>query len=91
MAGFKSLKSQKKRTICEVHREIYDIIIELIPEDSRRTEVEIKLEEAFEMAKKMNAKLRQYAYNYDDDWWEKENAEIRQRKETLRNQRSNKK
>ena len=85
MAGFKSLKSQKKRTICEVHREIYDIIIELIPEDSRRTEVEIKLEEAFEMAKKMNAKLRQYAYNYD------ESAEIRQRKETLRNQRSNKK
>jgi hypothetical protein len=88
MAGFKSSKSQKKRTICEVHREIYDIVIETMPEGKSRLEVENKLEEAFEMAKKMNAKLRQYAYDYDDDWWEKESAEIRQRKETLRSQRN---
>jgi hypothetical protein len=88
MAGFKISKSQKKRTICEVHREIYDIVIETIPEGQSRNEIENKLEEAFEMAKKMNAKLRQYAHNYDDNWWEKESEEIRQRKETLRSQRN---
>jgi hypothetical protein len=89
MAGFKSSKSQEKRTICEVHREIYDIIGEHMPASENRIQAETKLEEAFEMAKKMNAKLRQYAYNYDDEWWEKESTEIRQRKETLRSQRNN--
>ena len=28
------------------------------------------MEEAFEYAKKMNNKLRQYKYNYDVGWWE---------------------
>lgn len=61
------------RTICEVHREIYDILYEDLTSD-RREDVLDKLEEAYGMAKKMNTKLRQYKFNYDDDWWEKERA-----------------
>jgi len=55
------------RTICEVHREIYR---ELKKRNSDEPLLE-KLEEAFNMAKKMNNKLRQYKHNYDDGWWEK--------------------
>lgn len=87
MAGFKSDKSQKFRTICEVHREIYDLIYEL-PDSERKNQIEEKLEEAFLMAKKMNAKLRQYKNNYDDGWWERESQEIRNEKYKLRNQRN---
>lgn len=87
MAGFKSDKTQKFRTICEVHREIYDLIYLHMPQGTARQEVENKLEEAFLMAKKMNAKLRQYKHNYDDGWWEKESEEIRQEKYTLRKTR----
>lgn len=87
MAGFKSDKSQKFRTICEVHREIYDLIYEL-PDSERKNQIEEKVEEAFLMAKKMNAKLRQYKNNYDDGWWERESQEIRNEKYKLRNQRN---
>lgn len=90
MANFKSIKTQKFRTICEVHREIYDLIYDL-PETTIKSQVEEKLEEAFLMAKKMNAKLRQYKHNYDDDWWEHESEEIRNEKYTLRSQRFNQK
>lgn len=59
--------TQKTRTICEVHREIYR---ELTKRDANDFLLK-KIEEAFNMAKKMNNKLRQYKYNYDDGWWEK--------------------
>lgn len=55
-----------KRTICEVHREMYRKIKGTSLEDS----VVPLIEEAFIMAKKMNNKLRQYKNNYDDGWWE---------------------
>ena len=63
------------RTICEVHREIYREIHNLyhnkkIDKDECETITE-KLEEAFDFAKKMNNKLKQYKFNYDDGWWEK--------------------
>jgi hypothetical protein len=59
------------RTICEVHREIYDILLTIdVDEKVANTLIE-KLEEAYKMAKKMNNKLRQYKHNYDDEWWEK--------------------
>ena len=90
MSGFKSLKSQKKRTICEVHRELYDLIYDNMPASQVKNDIEGKLEEAFLMAKKMNAKLRQYKHNYDDGWWDKESEEIRQAKHMLRNERSKK-
>jgi len=90
MARFKTDKIQKFRTICEVHREIYDLIYDNMPPGQTKEDIENKLEEAFLMAKKMNAKLRQYKNNYDDGWWEKESHEIRQEKYMLRNQRDNK-
>ena len=50
------------RTICEVLREIN----ELGGPDIRR-----RCEEAVVMAKKMDAKLREYKGGYDEGWWEK--------------------
>jgi len=62
------------RTICEVHREIYREVHSLYHDkkiDKKECEsVTAKLEEAFNYAKKMNNKLRQYKYNYDDGWWD---------------------
>lgn len=89
MAGFKSDKPQKFRTICEVHREIYDLVYDL-PDNKTKIAINEKLEEAFLMAKKMNAKLRQYKHNYDDDWWERESQEIREEKYMLRHERNKK-
>ena len=88
MAGFKSNKKvQKFRTICEVHREIYDIVYDNMPDGPAKQDIENKLEEAFLMAKKMNDKLRQYKFDYDDNWWELQSQEIRKEKYTLRNSR----
>lgn len=86
MARFKSDKVQKFRTICEVHREIYDIVYD-IEDDKIKNDIIDKLEEAFLMAKKMNEKLRQYKYNYDDNWWELTSKEVQQEKHTLRKSR----
>jgi hypothetical protein len=87
MARLKSNKPQKFRTICEVHREIYDLVYDNMPDNKTRELLEEKIEEAFNMAKRMNAKLRQYKFNYDDDWWEKESEEIRNEKHQLRSGR----
>lgn len=90
MAGFKKTKKiQKFRTICEVHREIYDLVFDNMPDGLAKQDIENKLEEAFLMAKKMNDKLRQYKYNYDDDWWELQSKELRDEKYKLRNLRNN--
>lgn len=70
--NIKDKRVSEFRTICEVHREIHDI---LINDKSISDEVSDKLtellQEAYVMAKKMNNKLRQYKHNYDDGWWEK--------------------
>ena len=67
MGDIQSKKKPKQlRTICEVHREIYR---ELRKRNNNDPLLQ-KLEEAFDMAKKMNNKLRQYKFNYDDGWWE---------------------
>jgi hypothetical protein len=64
------------RTICEVHREVYRELYNcfhnnggVMTEDSFEF-LKTHMEEAFEYAKKMNNKLRQYKYNYDVGWWE---------------------
>jgi len=67
----KNHSGTKLRTICEVHREIYDIIY-----DQDNEELKDLLNEAYGLAKKMDAKLRQYKNNYDNDWWERERAEV---------------
>lgn len=51
------------RTICEVLREIYHSTDDTVIKD--------KLILATAMAKKMDAKLREYKQNYDAGWWEK--------------------
>jgi hypothetical protein len=51
----------RKRTICEVHREIYDILVKL---DGAYAAIGL-LHEAFEMAKKMNAKLLEYGFMHE--------------------------
>ena len=71
------------RTICEVHREMYDVV-ESLPDDKNKILLKEKIEDAFVMAKKMNHKLRQYKFNYDDDWWEKEKQEAIASKRELR-------
>ena len=64
------------RTICEVHREVYRELYNcfhnkegVITQESFDF-LTAHMEEAFEYAKKMNNKLRQYKYNYDDGWWQ---------------------
>lgn len=75
------------RTICEVHRELYDILFEEMKENDQYDRVLDMLEEAYGMAKKMDAKLRQYKHNYDDNWWEKERQEVVQEKLRTRRKR----
>tara|TARA_B100002019_G_scaffold292696_1_gene316733 strand:+ start:454 stop:729 length:276 start_codon:yes stop_codon:yes gene_type:complete len=72
------------RTICEVHREIYDILAEEMPE---RKDIINRLEEAYGMAKKMDRRLRYYAEGYDDDWWEKQSKKESDWRHELRQSR----
>jgi len=86
MGRINSFNPPNFRTICEVHREIYDIICEINDDDTKNL-LQEKVEEAFNMAKKMDAKLRQYKFNYDDEWWQKESQEIKKQKGELRLER----
>jgi hypothetical protein len=78
------------RTICEVHREIFDELHENFQDHKSYEQIANKLQEAYTMAKKMDAKLRQYAFNYDDGWWEKEKQSVIEEKLELRSNRKNK-
>jgi len=69
-------KDKFGRTICEVHREMYDIMYNNLRLNPHYEELTTKLDEAYQMAKKMDAKLRQYKNNYDTGWWEKEREEV---------------
>ncbi len=72
-----------KRSICEVHRELYDLAHANLSGQALQ-EFTDKLEEAYAMAKKMQAKLRQYKGNYDEGWWERQRDDIVSGKESLR-------
>lgn len=74
----KFVEEKGRRTICEVLREIYDIVYD--SEDPSREEIMELLNESYVYGKKMDAKLRQYKNGYDQDWWEKESIEVRQAK-----------
>lgn len=56
------------RTICEVHREIYDLS-EGVPEAIKEKLRELVLE-AFVMGKKMDAKLREYKADWDAGFYQ---------------------
>jgi len=64
------------RTICEVHREMYDIVIEKDCVDEKLVQL---LQESFVMAKKMDGKLRQYKFGYDEGWWKLNQAGFKQK------------
>jgi hypothetical protein len=69
-SGLKGKTVNEFRTICEVHREIYDLI-----EGNKNTKSKEKiislLEEVYKMGKKMNNKLIQYKFGWDKDFWDK--------------------
>lgn len=76
-----------KRSICEVHRELYDLAHAHLT-GATLQEFTDKLEEAYMMGKKMQAKLRQYKGNYDEGWWERQQPEIVADKLALRSGRT---
>jgi len=56
------------RTICEVHRELYDGF-GVLPEPDK-TRLRDLLLEAFVMAKKMDSKLREYKADWDSGFYD---------------------
>lgn len=77
------------RTICEVHREMHDMLIgnKIIPDKDANRIIDL-LEEAYRMGKKMDNKLRQYKYDYDDGWWKRSKEKVL--KEKLQKRKVNK-
>ena len=62
-----------KETICDVHRDVYQTVLKSTSMTSIEKEfIKSRIEVAFKMGKSMDAKLRQYKNNYDEDWWIKE-------------------
>ena len=62
-------KANHRRTICEVLREIHDIT-QLLGEEDLRNELIARIYIAYNMAKKMNKKLRENASDWDSGFWE---------------------
>ena len=75
IVGIKT-RTYDQRTICEIHREAWDIV-ENIEDDFVRHGLQTKLIIAYDMAKRMNAKLREYKKNWDEHFWEK-NEDVNQ-------------
>ena len=74
MAGIEFKRGESNReTICDVHRDVYRGIKNSseISQEDKEYLLE-RIETAFKMGKSMDAKLRQYKHNYDDNWWQKE-------------------
>ena len=72
-----------KRTICEVHREIYDLLILNFKNQEITSSIIKLLEEAFILGLKMNSKLIEYKCG-NDEWSEdnknKEEIQIQRNK-----------
>jgi len=60
----------KLRTVCEVHREMWDIIDQLEDVDIKK-QLRDRIIVAYDMGKRMNAKLKSYKKDWDRDMWEK--------------------
>jgi len=74
MAGINFHRADRSReTICDVHRDLYRGINNnpKLSQEEKDTLLQ-RIEVAFKMGKSMDAKLRQYKHNYDDNWWQKE-------------------
>ena len=59
----------KRRTICEVIREVYDLTFG-VDNETMRDEIRLRLRTIYEMAKKMDKKLHEYKYDWDENFWE---------------------
>jgi hypothetical protein len=70
-------KASSFRTICEVHREIYDAT-----DDQRIRDLVI---DAFIMAKKMDAKLKEYKRDWDAGFYEPNSDRAEDRRKRLGN------
>jgi hypothetical protein len=58
-----------RRTVCEVHREIYDLaVIYLFNQPEQLAKMTVLLEEAFLMGIKMNKKLVEHKLSSEADW-----------------------
>lgn len=68
--------AHKRRTICEVHREIYDILYDRFRDSEHFGQIADLLQESYVMAKKMDAKLLQYKRDYSIEWYEEQKDEI---------------
>jgi hypothetical protein len=68
-------------TICDIHRAIYD---KMKQSKFDREEVKYLIERAYVIAKKMDAKLRMYAHNYNEDWYENEKKNHKEWKKELK-------
>jgi len=62
-------KATEWRTVCEVIRESYDIV-EAMGEEDLRAELKNRLFIIYDMAKRMNKRLREYKHNWDKGFWE---------------------
>jgi len=76
--------TKHKKTICEVHKEMY-YIISTFPNNSNKVILMEKLQEAFLMAKKMTIRLHKHKFNHSDDWYEKQYEAIHYEKITSKN------
>ena len=74
MGGINSQRSKAakkvKYTICDVHRDIYHRLKNNPLTEEDKDFIRERIETAFKMGKSMDAKLRQYKNNYDNDWWD---------------------
>jgi hypothetical protein len=81
-------KIHKNRTICELHRELYDLCVLGLHEDNPELMHQIigVLEDAFIMGVKMNKKLCKYKLGSSSKWNEKEyrNDKVDRQKVTKR-------
>jgi hypothetical protein len=75
-------KASSWRTICEVHREMYDLA-ETLP-DSERLKLQELVIDAFIMAKKMDRKLKSYKQDWDAGFYEKNNDRAEDRSRRLK-------
>jgi len=58
-----------RRTICEVHKELHDIAYEYIEDDDIRTLALKKIGDVYDMAKRMDNKLKEYKYPIANKEW----------------------
>jgi len=58
-----------RRTLCEVLREIWDII-DVVKEEDLRQELQARIVVAYDMGKRMSRKLREYKHGWDEGFWE---------------------